>query len=229
MQSRSTSFGRDSEFNSSTDAVVRVQAGRLRELLAQYYATEGRHDPIRLVIPRGSYVPAYEEMPADRPAQDYADAASAVPDAVVTNPVDLLDKPPLLKPGVGMGQVRLLWGGLALVAVLLVAVAYHRPSGHVSTMATTDPAVQEAPMQTAAIADRSPCRKRCRPSACWPKTTIRRRSVSLPSSRRRFSGFDTLDLIDSDFADQPAVGARPYGLCADGGAAATSRAVSASS
>ena len=63
-------FGQDSEFDSSTDAVVRVQAGRLRELLAQYYATEGRHDPIRLVIPRGSYVPAYEEMPADWLAQD---------------------------------------------------------------------------------------------------------------------------------------------------------------
>jgi hypothetical protein len=40
-------FGRDSEFDSSTDAVVRVQAGRLRELLAHYYAAEGRHDPIR--------------------------------------------------------------------------------------------------------------------------------------------------------------------------------------
>ena len=50
-------FGKDSEFDSSTDAVVRVQAGRLRELLTQYYAAEGRRDPIRLVIPRGSYVP----------------------------------------------------------------------------------------------------------------------------------------------------------------------------
>ena len=34
-------FGRDEEFDSSTDAVVRVQAGRLRELLGHYYETEG--------------------------------------------------------------------------------------------------------------------------------------------------------------------------------------------
>ena len=65
-------FGKDSEFDSSTDAVVRVQAGRLRELLTQYYAAEGRSDPIRLVIPRGSYVPAYEGMPAESLTADAA-------------------------------------------------------------------------------------------------------------------------------------------------------------
>lgn len=53
-------FGKDSEFDPSTDAVVRVQAGRLRELLEQYYATEGTSDPIRVTIPRGSYIPAYQ-------------------------------------------------------------------------------------------------------------------------------------------------------------------------
>ncbi|WP_162931573.1 hypothetical protein [Mesorhizobium sp. DCY119] len=53
-------FGRDAGFDSSADAVVRVQAGRLRELLGQYFATEGASDLIRITIPRGSYVPAYE-------------------------------------------------------------------------------------------------------------------------------------------------------------------------
>lgn len=53
-------FGKDSEFDSSTDAVVRVQAGRLRELLDQYYATEGREEPVRILIPRGSYIPTYD-------------------------------------------------------------------------------------------------------------------------------------------------------------------------
>ena len=53
-------FGKDAEFDPSTDAVVRVQAGRLRELLEQYYATEGTRDPVKVTIPRGSYVPAYQ-------------------------------------------------------------------------------------------------------------------------------------------------------------------------
>ena len=53
-------FGKDGDFDSSTDAVVRVQAGRLRELLQQYFANEGVAEPVRIAIPRGGYVPAYE-------------------------------------------------------------------------------------------------------------------------------------------------------------------------
>ncbi|TIW45138.1 MAG: hypothetical protein E5V61_15670, partial [Mesorhizobium sp.] len=49
-------FGRDGDFDPSTDAVVRVQAGRLRELLQQYFANEGVAEPVRIAIPRGGYV-----------------------------------------------------------------------------------------------------------------------------------------------------------------------------
>jgi hypothetical protein len=62
-------FGKDADFDPSTDAVVRVQAGRLRELLAHYYATEGAAEPIRIGIPRGSYVPAYEVDPDRHPPE----------------------------------------------------------------------------------------------------------------------------------------------------------------
>lgn len=53
-------FGKDGDFDASTDAVVRVQAGRLRELLEQYFANEGIAEPVRIAIPRGGYVPSYE-------------------------------------------------------------------------------------------------------------------------------------------------------------------------
>ncbi len=53
-------FGKDGDFDASTDAVVRVQAGRLRELLEQYFANEGVAEPVRIAIPRGGYVPSYE-------------------------------------------------------------------------------------------------------------------------------------------------------------------------
>ena len=53
-------FGKDAAFDSATDAVVRVQARRLRELLAQYSASEGADDPVRITIARGTYVPTYE-------------------------------------------------------------------------------------------------------------------------------------------------------------------------
>lgn len=62
-------FGRDADFDPSTDAVVRVQAGRLRDLLTQYYATEGAADPLRIEVPRGCYVPHYHpSRQADPPA-----------------------------------------------------------------------------------------------------------------------------------------------------------------
>ena len=58
-------FGKDDRFDPSTDTVVRVQAGRLRELLDQYYAEAGADDRLRISIPRGSYVPAYDVHDAD--------------------------------------------------------------------------------------------------------------------------------------------------------------------
>jgi Tol biopolymer transport system component len=44
--------------NDPTSA-VRVHATRLRRLLADYYETEGRDDPVRIELPAGSYVPVF--------------------------------------------------------------------------------------------------------------------------------------------------------------------------
>ncbi|MEM8540156.1 MAG: hypothetical protein AAGF25_04295 [Pseudomonadota bacterium] len=63
-------FGKDDEFDPSTDAVVRVQAGRLRENLAAYYGSDGAQDPVKIEIPRGTYIPTYET------GQSIADGAS---------------------------------------------------------------------------------------------------------------------------------------------------------
>ncbi|WP_306118472.1 MULTISPECIES: hypothetical protein [unclassified Roseitalea] len=52
-------FGKDDDFDPAMDAVVRVQAGRLREHLASFYAGEGRDEPVRIAIPKGTYVPSY--------------------------------------------------------------------------------------------------------------------------------------------------------------------------
>lgn len=52
-------FGRDSRFDPAHDPVVRVQAGRLRDLLKAYYAGSGREDAIRITVPLGHYVPVY--------------------------------------------------------------------------------------------------------------------------------------------------------------------------
>ncbi len=50
-------FDRSPDYNPKVDAVVRVEARRLRLRLEQYYATEGLQDPIRIRFPSGTYVP----------------------------------------------------------------------------------------------------------------------------------------------------------------------------
>jgi len=48
-------FGRPADFDPAVDSMVRVQAGRLRAKLAEYYATEGAEDPIRIELHKGAY------------------------------------------------------------------------------------------------------------------------------------------------------------------------------
>jgi hypothetical protein len=48
-------FGRSQDFDPRLDSTVRVQTGRLRSKLAEYYALEGAADRIVLEIPKGSY------------------------------------------------------------------------------------------------------------------------------------------------------------------------------
>jgi hypothetical protein len=48
-------FGRPPDFDPAVDSMVRVQAGRLRTKLAEYYAGEGAEDPIRIELHKGAY------------------------------------------------------------------------------------------------------------------------------------------------------------------------------
>jgi hypothetical protein len=48
-------FGRRPDFDPQSDSMIRVQVGRLRAKLSEYYATEGAHDPIVVELPKGTY------------------------------------------------------------------------------------------------------------------------------------------------------------------------------
>lgn len=48
-------FDRADDFDPRIDTIVRVQARRLRDALASYYQDDGRHDPLRLDMPKGQY------------------------------------------------------------------------------------------------------------------------------------------------------------------------------
>lgn len=53
-------FDRAESFDPNLDPIVRVEAGRVRDKLREYYDGDGRNDPIRIDLPKGSYVPQIE-------------------------------------------------------------------------------------------------------------------------------------------------------------------------
>ncbi len=53
-------FGRRPGYNASEDNIVRSYARQLRQRLDHYFEAEGKHEDLRLSIPRGKYVPHFE-------------------------------------------------------------------------------------------------------------------------------------------------------------------------
>lgn len=156
-------FGRSADFDPQSDPIVRVEAGRLRRALAQYYAGEGAADPVRISMPVGAYVPAFDLVVAT-PA-----AGEDQPEPAVEEPVA-----PLADPAGEMGRVTrrpqfegawkhwpVLAGVLFCAALAFVAAwnfgwppATPRPqTASVPAAGSTQPAPQPAaPLQVTVVA-----------------------------------------------------------------------------
>ncbi|MFZ1990289.1 MAG: alpha/beta hydrolase [Alphaproteobacteria bacterium] len=50
-------LGRDAKFDPSADSIVRVEVGRLRSKLLEYYAGAGKNDAVFVELPKGRYKP----------------------------------------------------------------------------------------------------------------------------------------------------------------------------
>ncbi len=103
-----TVFGRSPHYDSTVDGIVRTQASRLRQKLDLYFTGEGANEPIRIVLPRGSYVPQFEPV------------AGALPQPIETPPLPL----PVEGPAANSRFPIYIWSvsiclALALVGVLL--------------------------------------------------------------------------------------------------------------
>ncbi len=96
-------LGRPAAYNPGEDNIVRNYARMLRQQLEEYFAHEGQNEPLRIVIPRGRYVPLFE--PNTRP-----EAAETPPDA--KHPADLPQT-----SVVPQSAARLRWGLLIAFAV----------------------------------------------------------------------------------------------------------------
>jgi len=66
-------FDRDETFDPTIDAIVRVEAGRLRSKLLEYYDDLGGDDPIRIELPKRSYAATFRQ----RSGRDESRSAAA--------------------------------------------------------------------------------------------------------------------------------------------------------
>jgi hypothetical protein len=58
-------FGRQEDFDPHVDSMVRVQAGRLRTKLAEYYSNEGTEDQLLVELPKGNYALTFHQRPSN--------------------------------------------------------------------------------------------------------------------------------------------------------------------
>jgi hypothetical protein len=67
-------FARPADFDPQVDSTIRVQAGRLRVKLTEYYASEGTEDPIVVELPKGTYALAFHHRVIPSKNHDIAEA-----------------------------------------------------------------------------------------------------------------------------------------------------------
>ena len=60
-------FGRPADFDPQVDSTTRVQAGRLRAKLVEYYSSEGSEDSTVVELPKGSYLLAFHHRTVSAP------------------------------------------------------------------------------------------------------------------------------------------------------------------
>ncbi len=114
-------FGRGDDFDQATDPIVSIQANKLRRALERYYLVAGQDDPIRIDIPKGTYVPVFIQQSPDKSAAEAlsgTDRASGVGEAWPTI---------FIRPFLNLtGNTALDWLGPGFASQLRMEMTQHR-------------------------------------------------------------------------------------------------------
>lgn len=125
-------FDRGEDFDPRLDPIVRVEASRLRSRLQKYYDAPGAGDRVRISLPRGAYVPSFDDVvmqaaaapaPAAQGAATTAQTLTGQQGAVFngTNPAESRTEASASDSGVGRRQ-RLFVPALVTIGFLLAVI-----------------------------------------------------------------------------------------------------------
>lgn len=104
-------FGREPNFDTAGDSIVRVAAAEVRKRLAQYYQEEGHEQELRIDLPSGSYVAHFRRPPAPPPAAVEAEAAA---------PLRAISEPsPVPKLGISARSLQ-----ISLLTIVCMGIAF---------------------------------------------------------------------------------------------------------
>jgi hypothetical protein len=109
-------FGRPRDYDSANDGIVRTQVSRLRQKLDLYFDGAGADEYVRIVIPRGGYVPFFE---ARSPEPIAVPAATARP---TLGPVMVPAEPPRVERQLSR-STQLAWSLVAILAMAVLALS----------------------------------------------------------------------------------------------------------
>ncbi len=108
-------FGKDPNYDTTEDPIVRVTAGEIRKRIAQYYQEPGHEQEIKLLMPSGSYVPQF--YPPEI-------AVTAIPDEAELSELNQIPIAELSRPR----SLRKLYAASLLVVLAVGAVLVWRVS-----------------------------------------------------------------------------------------------------
>jgi len=126
-------LGRPANFDPTEDAIARVEIHRLRKKLREYYAADGSHQALKIIIPPGMYTPVFQQdgnssVPTPPNGKALVESlAQTLPEPLAEPALDHSQPPPaapaIRSPGSG---IWLLAAAIIVVAVAAVTVTAFR-------------------------------------------------------------------------------------------------------
>ncbi len=142
-------FGRNADYDTSSDPIVRVTAAEIRKRIAQYYQEPGHEGEIKVSLPSGSYVPHFQWPANTEPGTSEAGTGlEAVQDETLQAAIAIE------APRRGLRR----WIAGAAIAAVLLAVAgliYLRSAQHPTLGFFWDPVLNTSDPVLFCIADQN--------------------------------------------------------------------------